>query len=87
MVSEENNKVTAKVTSVSRGLAAVSLVREIATLMILSLGIGFFVGMIIDRWLNTGPLFIILGSFIGTASGFRLIYRLIMRLVKRGDNR
>lgn len=33
-----------------------------------------FLGWLVDRWLGTMPLFLILGTFIGAAAGFYSLY-------------
>ncbi|HEY8483786.1 MAG TPA: AtpZ/AtpI family protein [Longimicrobiales bacterium] len=34
-----------------------------------------FLGLLVDRWLGTVPLFTILGAFVGAGAGFFSMYR------------
>ena len=69
-----------KIKKVRSVVTYLSLVTQIGLTMVACILIGFFGGMYLDRWLNTGFLFLILLTFIGVASGFRAVYLLIMRL-------
>lgn len=40
----------------------------------LSTGLFLFLGWLLDRWLGTLPLFLILGAFIGAGAGFYSLY-------------
>jgi len=61
-------------------LAAISLVTEIGITMVVNVLVGFFIGMYLDRWLNTTFLFLLIGVILGMMSGFRIVYLLIMKL-------
>jgi ATP synthase protein I len=37
--------------------------------------VGFGLGWLVDRWLHTGPAFLIIGSLLGGAAGVRGVYR------------
>lgn len=39
-----------------------------------STGLFLFLGWLVDRWLGTMPLFLILGAFIGAGAGFYSLY-------------
>ena len=69
-----------RIKKISNVVTYLSLVTQIGLIMVASILIGLFGGMYLDRWLNTGFLFLILFTFIGVASGFRAVYLLIMRL-------
>lgn len=40
----------------------------------LSTGLFLFLGWLVDRWLGTMPLFLILGAFVGAGAGFYNMY-------------
>jgi F0F1-type ATP synthase assembly protein I len=42
-----------------------------------ALGIVFFlgIGFVLDRWLGTTPIFILIGTFLGTVLSFLVVYR------------
>ncbi len=42
---------------------------------VVSILIGFGIGLALDRWLNTAPWFMLLFIFLGVAAGFLNIYR------------
>jgi F0F1-type ATP synthase assembly protein I len=44
-----------------------------------SIIIGFLIGLGLDRWLDTRPLFMLLFIFFGVAAGFLNIYRVAMK--------
>lgn len=39
-----------------------------------STGLFLFLGLLLDRWLGTMPLFLILGAFVGAGAGFYYLY-------------
>lgn len=41
----------------------------------MSTGLFLFLGWVLDRWLGTLPLFLILGAFVGAGAGFYSMYR------------
>ena len=48
--------------------------------LVLSTGVGLFIGWCLDRWFQTTPVLTIVFFFIGTFAGFRVIYREIQKL-------
>jgi len=57
---------------------------EIVASTMIGLGIGFF----LDRWLDAGPLFLIIFAIFGLAAGFMNLYQLMvidMQKNKKGD--
>lgn len=83
----EEKRHNTSLSNTRKTLTFLSLIREIGVLMILNVGIGFFVGMYLDRWLNTTFVFLLVFTFLGMASGFRMVYLLIMKMERRGDKR
>jgi ATP synthase protein I len=55
---------------------------SIGLAVVLSILLGLFAGMWLDKRLKTEPLFLILGLLCGIAAGFRNIYVLAKRLEK-----
>ena len=51
--------------------------------MTMNVAVGFFAGMYLDKWLNTSFIFLLIGTFFGMISGFRMAYLLIMKTVQR----
>ena len=48
---------------------------RIAVDMLAALLVGVGLGLVLDRWLNTAPLFLILFFFLGGAAGILNVYR------------
>ncbi|MDX1975807.1 MAG: AtpZ/AtpI family protein [Rickettsiales bacterium] len=42
--------------------------------------VGFFLGLMLDRWLETSPFLVIIGFFLGVAAGFRNMLRNVQKL-------
>lgn len=68
-------------------LIALSLITEIGITMTMNISVGFFVGMYLDRWLNTSFIFLCISSLLGIMSGFRMVYLLIMKIAVGGDKK
>lgn len=47
--------------------------------IVVSVFIGFGMGLMIDRWLNTAPWFMLLFIFFGVAAGFLNVYRTLVK--------
>ncbi len=51
----------------------------------LSTALFLFLGWLVDRWLGTLPLFLIVGAFVGAGAGFySLYYHLVVEPKRRG---
>jgi len=48
--------------------------------------IGVYFGRQLDKWLGTGPWFFFIFLFFGIAAGFRNIYIIAGKEIKRDDN-
>ena len=48
---------------------------RIATEMVASIGVGVGIGLVLDRWLGTQPLFLIVFFLLGTAAAFMGVIR------------
>lgn len=62
------------------------LIRQIASYstlgleMGLSVAVGAIIGYYLDKWLDTGPWFLIIFLIFGAIAGFRSLYRALKRL-------
>jgi F0F1-type ATP synthase assembly protein I len=54
--------------------------------MAVAIAIGVFIGLNLDRWFGTGHLFFYIFLLIGIAAGFRNVFILARREMKRDDN-
>jgi F0F1-type ATP synthase assembly protein I len=46
-----------------------------------------FAGQWLDKWLGTGPIFLILGAFLGAGGAFYSMYRKLMASQKQEDGK
>lgn len=53
--------------------------------LVASILIGLAMGVYLDRWLDTSPLFTLIMLLIGVISGFRNVYILTTRELKRQE--
>jgi ATP synthase protein I len=53
--------------------------------LVISILIGLAMGIYLDRWLDTRPLFTLIMLLIGVISGFRNVYILTTRELKRQE--
>ena len=65
-----------------RNLAMVS---SMGISFVMAIGIGVWFGLILDRWLGTKPWFFYIFLFIGIAAGFKNLYVLAGREIRRDD--
>ena len=70
--------------SMASALSYITLVTEIGYIMVANIIAGFFIGMFLDRWLNTSYLFFFIFIVFGVISGMKRVYSRILRLGKRG---
>ena len=59
-------------------IKAAGLLSYLGIVMIVSIGIGYFLGSTLDRYLQTGPWLMILGLIIGVGAGFYGVYQIII---------
>jgi ATP synthase protein I len=60
-----------------------SLLSRVGLVMAFSLLFFFFIGMKLDSFVGTFPLFTIIGVLLGVAGGFYNVYRAIMEVGKK----
>lgn len=58
------------------------LVTQIGFSMVIHILLSVYIGMKIDKWLGTNPIFLVLLLIIGVLSGFYNVYRMIMTINK-----
>lgn len=62
-------------------MKALGLLTYIGILMVVSIGIGYFLGNWLDGLLNTDPVISIIGLIIGVGSGFYSVYQVVKELM------
>lgn len=55
------------------------LLGTVGVQLAVSIVIGFWMGLGLDRWLNTKPLFMLVFLFFGVVAGFLNVYRVAMK--------
>lgn len=66
-------------------LQSLAVVSSMGMSVAIAIAIGVWLGLTIDRWLNSKPWFFFIFLFIGIAAGFKNIY-VIARRESRKDN-
>lgn len=61
-----------------RIMRALSLLTEVGLIIVISAGIGFGLGYVIDNFFNFNLFFKLSGLFVGLAAGFYSVYKLLM---------
>lgn len=62
---------------------SVGLVSSMGLSVAIAIGIGVWLGLLIDRWLGTAPWFFYLFMFFGIAAGFRNIQVIARRELRK----
>lgn len=76
----------------SKGEEKRSLLLTLGTLstigisVVVAIAIGVYVGLQLDKWLGTQPWFFFIFLFFGIVAGFRNIYIMAGKEIKRDDN-
>ena len=65
-----------------RNLAMVS---SMGISVVMAIGIGVWFGLTLDNWLNTKPWFFYIFLFLGIAAGFKNIYVIAGKEIRRND--
>ena len=58
-------------------VAGLALAGRVATELVAGIAVGTFLGWLIDRWLETTPVFMLILFFLGAAGGLMNIWRLL----------
>ena len=66
-----------KQSPVQMPVAGLALAGRVATELVAGIAVGTFLGWLIDRWLETTPVFMLILFFLGAAGGFMNIWRLL----------
>ena len=66
-------------------LRALSMVSSMGISVVVAIAMGVFVGLQLDKWFGTSHLFFYIFLFIGIAAGFRNIYIIAGREIKRDE--
>ena len=66
-----------------RNLAMVS---SMGISVVMAIGIGVWFGLSLDRWLGTKPWFFYIFLFIGIAAGFKNVYVIAGREIRKSDD-
>ena len=67
-------------------IKALSLITQLSISMIVPIVMCLFVGMGLDRLLNTSPLFLLIFIFLGIGGGFRSVYMITKSFFKDKDS-
>ncbi len=65
-----------------KGLAAIS---TLGLSMVLTIVMGVGVGYYLDKQFGTGPILLVIFTFLGIAAGFRNIYVIVKKYVIKDD--
>jgi F0F1-type ATP synthase assembly protein I len=63
--------------NMGESLRAAGALSTVGLSFVLALGMGFWLGTVLDRWLGTKPLFTIACFFLGLAAGILNVYRIV----------
>ena len=58
---------------------AIALVTTMGVTIVASVGLGIFLGWLLDRWLGTGPWLLMVFSILGVLAAFKAMYDMLMR--------
>ncbi len=66
-------------------LKTLGVVSSMGISVVLAIAIGIFVGLKLDQWFGTGPVFFFIFLFIGIIAAFRNIYIIIGREIRDSE--
>lgn len=67
-------------------LKTLGLVSSMGISVAVAIAIGVWTGLQLDRWLNTKPWFFFIFLFLGIAAGFRNIFIIAGREIRKDDS-
>jgi F0F1-type ATP synthase assembly protein I len=67
-------------------LKSLYMVSSMGISVVLAIGMGVWFGLTLDRWLGTKPWFFYIFLFIGIAAGFKNIYVITGREIRKDDD-
>ena len=67
-------------------IRTLGLISSMGISVALAIAIGVYMGLTLDRWLGTDPWFFFIFLFFGIAAGFRNIYIIAGKEIKKDEN-
>ena len=67
-------------------LKSLYMVSSMGISVVLAIGMGVWIGLTLDRWFGTKPWFFYIFLFIGIAAGFKNIYVITGREIRKDDD-
>ena len=67
-------------------LRTLGVVSSMGISFVLAIFIGVLIGRYLDKWFGTAPLFFFIFLFFGIAAGFRNLYIITNRVIKKDDS-
>jgi F0F1-type ATP synthase assembly protein I len=65
---------------------SLAMVSSMGISVVLAIAIGVWFGLTLDRWFGTKPWFFYIFLFIGIAAGFKNVYVIAGRAIKKSDD-
>lgn len=65
---------------------SLAMVSSMGISVVLAIAIGVWFGLTLDRWLGTTPWFFYIFLFIGIAAGFKNVYVIAGREIRKSDD-
>jgi ATP synthase protein I len=65
---------------------SLAMVSSMGISVVLAIGIGVWFGLTLDRWFGTKPWFFYIFLFIGIAAGFKNVYVIAGREIRKSDD-
>ena len=69
-----------------RLIKSLGMISTMGISVVVAIAIGVYIGLKLDQWLGTKPWFFFIFLFFGIAAGFRNIYIIAGREIKREDD-
>ena len=69
-----------------RLIKSLGMISTMGISVVVAIAIGVYIGIKLDRWLGTAPWFFFIFLFFGIAAGFRNIYIIAGREIRKDDN-
>jgi F0F1-type ATP synthase assembly protein I len=67
-------------------LRNLAMVSSMGISVVLAIGIGVWFGLTLDRWFGTSPWFFYIFLLIGIAAGFKNVYVIAGREIRKNDD-
>lgn len=62
-----------------------AMLSTVGLTLALSIGIGIMIGVVLDQWLKTKGILVILGALLGVISGFKELIRVVVQVSREQD--